>query len=326
MAAAPEKEERPARKALSALDVLTLSNLRGVGPLTVLSAEQMLSADGCTSPNHVDLLCAVQKTGPECGAALELSDITAARDLARRQLERGRAQGIGLLAFGDPRFPAALLDTVNEFGRSDPPVLLWYSGDLAALKKPGVAVIGSRHPRIRSAKAAYLLGAALAGCGFDVISGLACGCDTLAHHGALRAQGTTCAILAGGIDPQSIFPKENRALADAIAAQGGVLLSEYAPGTAVNSYAFTERDRLQAGLCLACAVIQTGARGGTMHAARACMHQGKPVFALRGAFETFADEKGFSGNRLLLEEGAEPFYSGSDPRSLAARICELAGI
>ena len=61
--------------------------------------------------------------------------------------------------------------------------------------------------------------------GCNVISGLALGCDTIAHSETVKAHGTTCAVLPSGVD--NPVPVSNKNLSEEILQKGGILLSEY---------------------------------------------------------------------------------------------------
>ena len=83
--------------------------------------------------------------------------------------------------------------------------------------------------------------------GVTIVSGLALGCDTIAHKTALENKGKTIAILPSSLN--SIIPKENTDLAYQIVEQGGLLVSEYfespkSRNEMINR--FIVRDRLQA--------------------------------------------------------------------------------
>ena len=125
------------------------------------------------------------------------------------------------------------------------------------------------------------------------------GCDTLAHEAALAVNGSTTAILAGGLD--SIYPRENRGLAGRILNAGGLLISENPVFTQTNKYNLVARDRLQGALGDATLVIQTSVKGGTMHAAKATLSAGKPLFVVDYKDST-ADV--VQGNLLLKGQGA----------------------
>ena len=79
--------------------------------------------------------------------------------------------------------------------------------------------------------------------GFDVVNGLAVGCDTAALRGALSEGGRCVAVLPCGLD--MVVPSVNEYLAQEILEKGGCLISEYAEGTEPEKYRYVQRDRLQ---------------------------------------------------------------------------------
>ncbi len=94
-------------------------------------------------------------------------------------LAAARAAGIEPLPWHDPRFPA-LLSCIP-----DPPPLLWVRGDVAALARPTVAIVGSRAATPYALDVAHRLGQELSDRGMVVASGLARGVDSAAHRGCL---------------------------------------------------------------------------------------------------------------------------------------------
>ena len=143
---------------------------------------------------------------------------------------------------------------------------------------------------------------------FNIISGLAIGCDTTAHKGALNANGLTTAFLAGGLD-LPIYPKENTALAQEIIDRGGLLVSEYPVGDPILANKFVARDRLQSGLADATLVIQTGIKGGTMHAVNATIVNKKPLYAVQYKGSILQHEKVQGNIKLCNDNHAQPLTS-----------------
>ena len=124
-----------------------------------------------------------------------------------------------MLAWDDPRFPAALLAT------SDVAAGAVVRGTLDALRAPAVAIVGSRAASAVALETAQRIGADLAARGITVVSGLARGVDSAAHRGALET-GRTIAVLGSGVD--YIYPAEHVKLAADIA-RDGLVVSEYPP-------------------------------------------------------------------------------------------------
>jgi DNA processing protein len=145
------------------------------------------------------------------------------------------------------------------------PILLNYLGPLNRINPmPSIAIIGTRKPSPDGAIKAYELGAQYGEKGYNVVSGLALGCDTQAHLGCLDKNGVTTAVMGGGLD--EIYPKSNRKLADRILEQGGLLVSEYFPGQITNAARLVQRDYIQAALSESVLIVETGIRGGSLHA------------------------------------------------------------
>jgi DNA processing protein len=187
-------------------------------------------------------------------------------------------------------------------GMPDEPLLIYAKGNVEALNHDKtVAIIGTREPTEFGIRAGERLSSIFTKEGFVVVSGLAVGCDTVAHVGCLKENGQTVAVLAGGLD--KIYPKENRQLADDILQSNGCLISEYPIGTPARSNFFVERDRLQSGLSQAVIVIETDIKGGTMHTVGFSQKQHRYLACLSGHPERFNDSPKTQGNKMLIREG-----------------------
>lgn len=228
-------------------------------------------------------------------AAIQLHDLPcqiAGRSLARRRkwLE---ANGVGALAPGEPGFPQLLA------GIPDPPLLLYYRGTLDCLEGTAVAIVGARRASQAGQAFSRTLAAELAGVGVVIVSGLALGIDAAAHSGALAGGGRTIAVLGSG--PEQLTPLANARLGEQILAQGGLILSEYPPGTPAAPYRFPERNRLISGLSRGVVVVEANARSGSLITARLAAEQGREVMAVPGV-PGYLNSAG--GNRLLKSGAA----------------------
>lgn len=180
----------------------------------------------------------------------------------------------------------------------DAPPLLWTLGTLQAEEgERAVAVVGARAATPLGLAFARALAADLAAAGLTVVSGLARGIDTAAHQGALEAGGRTVAVLGSGID--SIYPRENLALARAIAREGA-LVSEFPPGTGPWKQNFPRRNRTIAGWARATIVVEAGERSGALHTARTALEEGREVMAVPGHPSLPCS----AGTNALLRDGA----------------------
>jgi DNA processing protein len=195
----------------------------------------------------------------------------------RRGLSRA---GIEVVDSDEPDFPASLAET------PDPPFALFLRGDraraLGALaERPAVAIVGCRHPTASGLAFARTLAHDLARRGAVVVSGLALGIDAAAHQGAHDGGGTTVAVLGSGVDV--VYPRRNRALGARLLAAGGLLASEYWPGTTPAPWRFPARNRIVSGLSDAVVVVEAGRRSGALITADFALEMGRPVLAVPGS-------------------------------------------
>lgn len=160
-----------------------------------------------------------------------------------------------------------------------PPVLS-VMGNKALLKKPHVAIVGTRNASANGKNIARHIALALVRAGYSVVSGLALGIDGAAHDGALYSadeNASTTAVLGTGINV--VYPEQNRRIYDAIR-QKGVLVSEYALNTKPQPSNFPQRNRIISGLALGLVVIEATLRSGSLITANKALEQGKDVFAV----------------------------------------------
>lgn len=217
-----------------------------------------------------------------------------ARATAEKIVEQSDRHGIRIISFLDENYPALLKET------EDFPVTLSYKGNIQSLDKPNVAIIGTRDPSDFGLRAGERLGEVFASNEFNVVSGLAKGIDASGHKGAIKGGGTTTAVMAHGLD--TVYPKENRELADDILANDGVMLSEYFVGEKARGNYFVERDRIQAGLAHTVIVIETDVKGGTMHTVQYCLDYHRNLACIDHP-DKYKEHPKAQGNRKLIQEG-----------------------
>ena len=216
-----------------------------------------------------------------------------ARAAAVKEIEQLEEQGAGFLTHDCPAYP----DRLREI--YDPPAVLWYRGDTSLLAKPGIAVVGTRHPTPYGAGMAQMLSRELAARGMVILSGMARGVDTKAHEGALEARGKTVAVWGTGVDV--IYPKENKRLAEGILAGGGCILSEYPLGTFPAPQNFPVRNRILSGISVGVLVVEAAEHSGTRITARCAMEQNRDVYAVPGN----VTNKGSWTPNTLIKQGAK---------------------
>ncbi|MBD5231852.1 MAG: DNA-processing protein DprA [Bacteroidales bacterium] len=287
--------------------LLTLQLLDGIGNKTIFKIIEQISVP----IDSVEQLCEfwVSLKGKKF-QNITPEEIIRANKLAKHLISEAEENEVGIISFFDANFPDQLRQCKDEKGKLDPPLILFYRGNLKVMGKKGLAIIGTREPTENGKNAGLFFSEEFAKRGFNIISGLAVGCDTTAHFGALNVNGATTAFLATGLDWESIYPKENLDLAKEIVSNGGLLLSEYPVGSRCGVYSLVARDRLQAGLANATLVIQTGVNGGTMHAVNATIASDKPLFSVHFKNDEDRTHEKVQGNLFLIQEkGAFPLRS-----------------
>jgi len=219
-------------------------------------------------------------------------------------------QDIGCICKFDDDFP--LLKPFTKDDKIPRPYLLFYKGDVSLLKdiNHNIAVIGVINPSPeviqREKKIIYQLCDELV-----ILSGLAKGCDTVAHETCLEVSGKTIAILPTPVTGP-IYPAINNRLATEIVEKGGLLLSEYYTETndkyeKINR--MITRDRLQAMFAKAIILIASyndrklgdfGAR----HAMETARKYGVDRYVMYNS-DTDKDNTQFGYNRDLYENGVK---------------------
>ena len=216
-----------------------------------------------------------------------------ARAAAEEEQKRVLEAGGQLLTQDDEDYPERLREIY------DPPAVLWIRGDASLLSRPGIGVVGTRHPSPYGAGMAEMLSRDLANRRLVIISGMARGVDTAAHKGALEAGGKTVAVWGTGIDV--IYPKENKKLAEQILAGGGAIVSEYPMGTFPAPQNFPIRNRIISGMSVGVLVVEAGEYSGTRITARCALEQGRDVYAVPGN----VTNKNAWGPNTLIKQGAK---------------------
>ena len=213
--------------------------------------------------------------------------------------ECGRKE-IFIVTVHDAMYPARLRNIY------DAPLLLYGKGAMPLFdEEAAVAVVGTRACTPYGVHWAEQLGFEMAKQGALIVSGLAKGIDSAAQQGALRAGGFVAAVLGCGVDV--VYPKSSQRLYEDIAATG-VLLSEYPPGTAPESWRFPQRNRIISGLSLATVVVEAPEDSGALITARTAAEQGRDVFAVPGPLGV----RESVGCNRLIREGAGLVSCGWD--------------
>jgi DNA processing protein len=181
----------------------------------------------------------------------------------------------------------------------DPPPILYVRGSVEALSRPGIAMVGTRHPTPYGTGMAERLATDLAAHGLVIFSGMARGVDTASHRGALAGKGCTVAVFGTGIDVP--YPKENTRLSEQILASGGALISEFPISTFPAPQNFPIRNRIISGISIGVLVVEAAEYSGTRITARCALEQSRDVFAVPGN----VTNKNSWGPNTLIKQGAK---------------------
>lgn len=185
----------------------------------------------------------------------------------------------------------------------DAPPVLYYKGDTALFDRQLCAIVGARNASGAGLKLTNKIATELGQNGVGIVSGLARGIDTAAHHASLSTG--TIACLAGGLDV--VYPEENRSLYRDIL-ETGLIVGEMPPGTKPQARHFPRRNRVISGLSNGVLIIEAAARSGSLITARYAAEQGRDLFAVPGSP---LDPRSAGGNQLL-KDGAILVRDGSD--------------
>ena len=219
-----------------------------------------------------------------------------------KKLESSLADGI-FCAF-DVGFPKSGAKIKN----SERPYLLYYKGNIDLLKRieNNIAVIGVLNPNNGVVEREKGVVSCLLQKGMTIVSGLAKGCDAIAHEECVYHNGKTIAILPSTI--KNILPAANRHLAQSIVDNGGLLITEYIDEPLSRYEAtgrYIERDRLQALFSKAIVLIASYAQGkgdsGARHAINYAESYGVARYALFDKSSDLNDEQ-FELNKILIED------------------------
>lgn len=267
--------------------ILFLKSCRGIGNTTINKTYiPLLSSCGSLS----ELRTLILQKSPK----LTINDLDIAEQSYYSILDSLRLYlDISITTVLDPEYPKRL----NDMGYSKPP-LLYYVGNLALCNYSNLAVVGTRNPSEWSKTVEpRLVKKAIELSNLNILSGLALGCDTIAHETALNANTKTIAVLPSGL--QKIYPHKNAELACSIVERGGCLISEYSPLEESSKYTFIARDKIIAALSIAVVAIECDEKSGTMTTIQAAYEFKRKI----GCYYPDDMNKGdYSGNQLIVDK------------------------
>ena len=114
--------------------VITLQQLDGIGNKTILSKiGENISAPISTLDELCSLLTTIKGKKFE---SISNDDLIEANKCAKRIIAHAEKEGIGIITYYDSLYPEILRNCKNEQGKLDPPLVLYYRGDIKILEVP----------------------------------------------------------------------------------------------------------------------------------------------------------------------------------------------
>ena len=192
----------------------------------------------------------------------------------------------------DENYPEKL----NVMGNKRP-LILYARGNLDALTKSNIGIIGTRKPSLLSQEFEQnMVRNIVNSTDRVVVSGLALGCDKIAHQATVDENKITVAVLPG--DVFKIKPASHKKLAEEIINAGGCLISEYEPGVKVQKGNYIDRDKVVAALSDALFVVECGINSGTMHTVDFAKEYERPIYSY---LPDERPEGSYDGNEYILK-------------------------
>jgi DNA processing protein len=267
---------------------LGIARVEGLG---VRSAHKLISRFGSPHAAYMASLTELEISGLPAPVCQAIFAQTGLKD-AEKEIEAATKLQCQLVTYSSEQYPARLREI------ADPPLVLYVRGDVTALAEIGVAVVGTRKPSTYGLQVARRLAHDLAERCVVIVSGMARGIDSAAHHGALDAKGRTVAVQGRGMD--GIYPSENKKLAEKIM-ESGAVISEFPLGTGPTPENFPIRNRIISGLSLGVIIVEAAEYSGSLITARLALEQNREVFAVPG---NITAAQSFGPNHLI-KQGAK---------------------
>ena len=282
------------------LVLLHLSLINQVGPATIEKLVQVLSLEHVSNLYRYTLqdLCALTGLSENIAAGIisGLAD-TKLLEKERELLERFKLSYITLY---DPEYPL-LLKSIYL-----PPPVLYIKGVIKALHAPAIALVGARKADAYGMAVINQIVPELIAQGYTIVSGGALGIDTYAHMAALRAGGSTVAVLGSGL--LRPYPTNNAQLFENIARSDGCVISPFSLTCGALAEHFPARNRIISGLSALTVVVQAAQKSGALITARYALEQGREVGAIPGPITNNLS----AGCHKLLSEGAAVITGAQD--------------
>ncbi|MGI9114403.1 MAG: DNA-protecting protein DprA [Chthoniobacterales bacterium] len=276
---------------------IALNMLRLIGPVRLRKLVEVFGSPENVLAAKRDQLRRVEGIGAD--VAEEIVKWESSVDLPG-ELRRIQEFGAHVLTAESSEYPRSLREI------HAPPIVLYVWGELNERDQHAIGIIGARRTTHYGSESAKKLAYQLAYAGLTVVSGLARGIDTAAHHGALAAKGRTIAVIGSGL--AKLYPPENAALADKIRNGNGAIVSEFSMEIEPDRQTFPMRNRIISGWSQGILVVEAGLNSGALITASQAIEQGRSVYAVPGHINA----PSAMGSNRLIQQGAKLVMDASD--------------
>ena len=198
------------------------------------------------------------------------------------------------ITFYDENYPFLLKQI------SDPPIILFYKGNINILEYSYIGVVGTRKPTsfALSATSSFVeIVSQRARCG--IVSGLANGIDREAMLRAIQKNMPLIGVMGTSFDKE--YPSTNKDLYKLMKeSENSLIITELRPSEKIGKWSFPKRNRIITGLSESIVIMEAPLDSGAMSSATHAISQNRDIMV-------FDDEalKYNSGGRKLIEDGAK---------------------
>ena len=253
---------------------IALTQLKGLG---LLNARTLIDSLGSASEVFAckkDIVRLIPDANERLAKAF--GDADSALKMAEEEMEFVEKKRLKVLTLNSEDYPQRLREC------EDAPLVLYYCGSANLNASRVISIVGTRKCSEYGREVCHNFVADLKRYYPDtlVVSGLAYGIDICAHRAALENGMGTVGVLAHGLD--NIYPSMHRQTAADMVHGGGGLLTEYMTNTRPERMNFVRRNRIVAGMCDGCIVVESSEKGGSLITAELALDYNRDVFAFPG--------------------------------------------
>lgn len=265
-----------------AIETLKLRCVRGMDDTTM---EKIFAGSGGISDGFGLDMSSLRAMGVKKEIAENIVTRSIDTSLFKSELKALEESSAYIICIDDDEYPIMLKETVGA------PCMLFVRGDASAMKRPSIAMVGSRNATRAACDLSKRMASDLAEAGFNVVSGFAMGIDVYAHLGAV-SKGATTAVMGCGVN--HFFPQQNQKYLDRVL-DGGCVVTEFLSYIHPAKQNFPRRNRIISGLSYGVIVVEASEKSGSLITARLAGEQGRDVFAV----PAFPDNRNNATNSLL---------------------------